>query len=448
MLQMEHISILNLPNEVMTEIFSYVSAEDLVDNVCNTCTSWMALTETDALWRRVTFKPSYRMSDTDLLSYIKKMPRLKHFFLNHERDSNKIMDKMREHCSNIISIVIKNKVGPEKKKITDMLLKFQGMECFEVATNGSYLSLDFARLYGTFHSRSSVNMLANEGPFVNNFILNPLLGYIPEIPVFLSVPLSVVHSVIKKKRDEMRSLSVNCDVNADTFSLICTCKELRYLFVCDTRDEGLPINIVPLANLTNLETLQLVGFRDVYSAIPSVLFEGVVFSCLKKLEIVQGGILLEMILIPLLRVCPKLKHLNVQDNILSDEQLRNIQYCRELEYIDVSRNYSLTDGFVTNLAEYCRKVKFLDISFCPAISEKFVYLLHTCKKLETLRIEGTYYSGIYFRYIPIMLPNLKEFYVKHFYSMNILRDLVLRMPTLRVIKCTRHPEECDLSSSD
>jgi Leucine-rich repeat (LRR) protein len=441
-------SILNLPDELLMEIFYYLSPEDLVDNVRKTCAHWSDITYTNALWRKVTFRPSCQMSDTDVLSYIENMPQLKYFFLNHERNVNVIIDTMREHCYDIKSFIIKSKSLTKKDSITDMLLTFENMECFDVVATGSQLSLDYARLYGMFHSRSSVNMLTNEGQFTNNFILNPNIGWFPDVATFLSVPLSKVHSVINKKRNEMKSLSVNCDVNADTFSLICTCKELRYLFVCDTQYDGPPISIVPLANLTNLETLQLVGFRDVFSEFSPLIFEGVIFSHLNKLEIIQGGILLEAILTPLLPVCPKLKHLNVQDNILTDQQLYNIHSCKHLEYLDVSNNYSLTDNFILNLAGSCPDLKFLDISFCPKISEDFVYMLHSCSKLETLRIEGKYYSGLSFKFIPALLPNLKEFYVKHFYNAALLNDLVWQMPKLRVLKCSRYPDECDYRPSE
>jgi hypothetical protein len=279
-----------------------------------------------------------------------------------------------------------------------------------------------------------VNLLANEVPFADNFTLFPYIDHIPEIPGFVSVPHSLVHSVLNRKRNDLRSLSLNCDMTADIFSLICTCKELRYLFVCDTIRDGPPISLLPLANLTNLETLQLVGFRDVYCSFPRVVFDGIVFPHLKKLEIVQGGNLLESMLLPLLAVCPKLNHLNIQDNILTDEMLCNIKFCKELEYLDVSRNYSLTDKFLKIIADSCRKLKFLDIAFCPAIGENFVHVLRPCQKLEVLRLAGFFYSGAYFHLIPFSLPNLKEFYVKHYLHVNILQALLAKMPNLRIIR--------------
>jgi hypothetical protein len=308
---MGSVSILNLPNEMLTEIFPYLSPEDLVDNVRETCVRWSDLTYANALWRQVTFMPSHQMSDTPLLSYIEKIPQLKYFFLNHGKNSRIIIDKMCEYCDYVKSVIVKNKTETKNGSIADMLHTFRNMERFDVATSGLQLNLDFARPYGMFHSRSSVNMLTNEGLYTNNFILNRDVGFLPDIEVFSTVPLSKVHSVINKKRNEMKSLSVNCDVNADIFSLICTCKDLRYLFVCDTENEGPPRSLVPLANLTNLEILQLVGFWDGFPNVSPPNFEGVVFSHLKKLEVIQGGSLLEGPVAYVLSVCPKLTHLNV-----------------------------------------------------------------------------------------------------------------------------------------
>jgi hypothetical protein len=138
------------------------------------------------------------MSHSDL-DWIQRMPLLRSFFLNHERDGNRIIDQMREHYDNIRSVIIRRKSGPDEGHIS-MLLKFQGMECFDVVARGSNVSLDFVRLYVKVQSRRAVNLLADEGSFVNNFILYPYFGYIHKIPGLVSVSHRQVHSLINEEK--------------------------------------------------------------------------------------------------------------------------------------------------------------------------------------------------------------------------------------------------------
>ncbi|PSN29502.1 hypothetical protein C0J52_26705 [Blattella germanica] len=402
----------DLPVEIMIEIFSYLSAEEIMHSVRNTCLRWHTITFEKFLWSKVPFIPSPHRDSYGKIFIIPQhyLPYVQYIEIHHTADSHKFLQFVSKYFHDIKIIKYKTKNGIAVPYATELLEKHPKMRCLESYCLYFGMHLDYAQIFGKYHEKNRVEITK-------------------------STHSSEIIAQLMKNMPILNILFFQANLTREIFHLICDCPNLRHLIIncidpwCEVVDFG------HLMRLKNLKTLQIRSIlcSNSYSVVNQ--FQGERLPHLTKIEILEGGQALERSLNTLLAACPNLIHLNVRDNILTDESLENIQLCNHLEYLDVSENFQLSDIFLTYVAIGCHRLKFLDITNCRCITDAFVLILYPCIKLEILCVEGFEFKGLYFNMIPYFYPKLFEFHLRHFGDDELLESLNLTMPGLLTTRC-------------
>ncbi|XP_069699468.1 F-box and leucine-rich repeat protein 13-like [Periplaneta americana] len=406
-----------LEDSVLKKIFSYLKAEDLVTTIRYVCPYWRKLIYTDDLWEQVSFCPPGYMSDKEVIKFIRHMPRIKSITILHSRDIETLMDALCACCWDVRKIIVRCKASLNHAMIRRTLKTFPNLTTFEVMISGSKLYLDYAKAYAKQLRARTLKTIQRSRDFS-------------------------INKTVSRRRCILQCIIITCKMTSQMFKILCTVKYLKLLFVYNIDKDVFSIDIKPLENLQHLESLQLVHFKNSrWCKSASVLTGNVLFLKLTKLEIIDAGPMVSSAVNYLLRRCPNLKLLNLQENNFTDSLLEDVSFCKDLEYLDVSNNGQLTNRFIENIADNCRKLNFLDISNCSLMTDKFILILQTCRDLEVLHLEGSNFMGLYFHCIPFLYPKLAELNVKHFECMFVIYDIKMEMPHLRVKNCTCMQDE-------
>ena len=403
----------DLPAELLFDIFTYLSVEDIVNNVRNTCQRWKEITEHEYFWNRVKFEPSSNMKPQEIMYYLGETPELKHVKFSSTSELKDVLEFMCNKCDCIESIVFGNKITLDGDKISKILQRYPCLEVFETFCPNFYMYLDNTKTLRKNDGNESMNSFPNT-----------------ELPVTVKM--------LKLNANRLKYLYINNYITQSIVDLICNCENLINLFInnsCMYKSSDLDVGLV-LARFRKLRSLQMRYF-DSFKISNSVSYDELKFYNLVKIEIVCGGKTVQKTLNSLLRSCPNLKHLNLNGNGLKDEDISNIHLCKYLEYLDVSENYNLGDMFLLPLAEGCRELKYLDISQCREITDLFVLLLCQCSNLEILKIEGYQFTGEHFQLLPDLFPRLAELQVTNFLDLSVLNELSFKF---RIVHCINYIE--------
>ncbi|PSN29504.1 hypothetical protein C0J52_26706 [Blattella germanica] len=398
----------DVPNEVLSEIFSYLSVEDIIRSVRLTCSRWLYVSNDRSLWNKVSFIPPVNLRYPDFTKYLSHFPFLKSVIFRHISFYGLSLN----FATNLKSVRYENKTEIELGGIASKLRTCVHLKTFEVYSKRIGIHLDFPKMFGDIHARNRLSVCRVK-----------------------DIPYSLSHftNTITEKRDEITIIHFNHDLTGELFSMICSCNNLRYLFLNHVGSSYEYTNFHALSNLKFLKSLQIINMEgSLEIQLEPGIFKAGIFTNMTKLEIVRGGSVVKSALNSLLAACPNLRHLNLHENNLKDEDLENIKLCRHLEYLDVSENNYLSDSFLVYLALGCTKLKFLDINNCRNISDLFVVLLSPCRNLDILIIEAANLTGMFFNFIPIFLPKLVQLNIGKYRDRDMLRSLWLRMPNLRI----------------
>ncbi|PSN29503.1 hypothetical protein C0J52_26706 [Blattella germanica] len=397
-----------VPNEVLSEIFSYLSVEDIVRSVRLTCSRWLYVSNDSSLWNRVSFVPPVNLGYPNFTKYLSHFPFLKSVIFRHISFHGAPLN----FATNLKSVRYENKTEIQLAGIESKLRTCVHLKTFEVYFRGIGIHLDFPKMFGDIHAHNRLSVSRVDDTHYS---------------------LSHFTNTITEKGSQITIIHFNHDLTDELFSMICSCNNLRYLFLNHVGSSYEYTNFHALSNLKFLKSLQIINMEgSLEIQLEPGIFKAGIFTNMTKLEIVRGGSVVKSALNSLLAACPNLRHLNLHENNLKDEDLENIKLCRHLEYLDVSENNYLSDSFLVYLALGCTKLKFLDINNCRNISDLFVVLLSPCRNLDILIIEAANLTGMFFNFIPIFLPKLVQLNIGKYRDRDMLRSLWLRMPNLRI----------------
>jgi hypothetical protein len=427
MLQVGMAALIDLPDVVLLEIFSYLSAEDLAMSIPYIDLRWNELSKSPMLWKGITFTPELNLTESDIIQHIKNMPELRSFRLRHGRHIDMIITAIIMYCKHVRHIVMERKRGPSQQKVEELMYLFPQIECLEVVIPGSQFNIDFAKFYGTSGNSSTLTLLSR---WSSHLLVDE------RIPSVTCLPNSEegIREMLVVRMQDLERLGIACDLTPNIFRTICNCKNLRHLFVCcDVSQTAIEIDIFHLTALNHLEILQLQCLQR------CILMSkrSCVFYRLLKLEIVGGGgsVFRSMI------ISTNLRYLNLQDSSFVDENLVDISLCKMLIHLDISDNINLTDKCIEYVAYGCHSLQFLDISYCENMTGGILNILHTCKELQALWMDGLHFIEENFHKIRDLFPHLKEISIKHSDVTETTLDL-RSVPYLNVRTCFGGYEHC------
>jgi hypothetical protein len=428
MLQVGMAALIDMPDVVLLKIFSYLNAEDLAISIPYIDFRWNELSKSPMLWKDITFTPAPNLTESDIIQHLKNMPELRSFRLRHGKHIDMIITAIIAHCKHIRHVVMGWKRGPSQQKVEELMYFFPQMECLEVTIPGSQFNIDFAKLYGNSSNGSTLTMLNR---WSSHLLVNEA------IPSVTCLPKSEVgiREMLVVRMQDLETLGIACNLTSNIFRTICNCKNLKHLFVCcEVLQTTIEIDIYQLTALNDLESLQLQCLQR------CILMSkrSCVFHRLLKLEIVGGGgsVFRSMI------ISANLIYLNLQDSSFVDENLVDISLCKMLIHLDISDNINLTNKCIEYVAYGCHSLQFLDISYCENMTGDIINILHTCRELQALWMDGLNFIEGNFHKILALFPHLKEISIKHSDVSETARDLKRSKPSLNVRMCFNSYEEC------
>ncbi|PSN35375.1 hypothetical protein C0J52_19278 [Blattella germanica] len=388
----------DLPDDVLIEIFTNFSAEELVLYIGLVNTRWNRLVQTWTLWKNLTFTPPLNMSKENIVQCLKYMPKLKSLKLHHEKYINEIITAVCDYCVDLKSVVVEWKRGLSLDILYGLLCKFPNIECLDVLVPGAEFNFDYAKLFGNFFSQKRLSALNNK----NSHCSKSLSSFTKNYP-FLNK--DAILQKLKENKCNLEIIAISGTLSVEMLQCIGNCSNLKYLYIANDHFYESTFDMSFLGKLINLNTLQLQCFHNcsLHCSIPNQIYYNLV-----KLEMVGCGDSIQFFMNDMLKSCPKLKHLNIQEIDLEDENLINISCCKSLTYLDVSDSYIISDSLIKYVANGCHNLEFLDVSYCDNMTSNIIEILTPCRYLQCLHINGIPELYNSFTKIPKLFPYIKE----------------------------------------
>lgn len=351
--------ILDLPEEVLLSIFSYVPLYNIFFSVQRTCLAWRDLCLNHILWREVHYTKEFdeRLTKVELLSVLKQVSRGIHRLVI---DS----DCTEDDFSKLIQCVLHE--DADVKHISSLKTR---------SIPGGYIE----PLLGKCSGLSSIEVgfpyvLYNDGDFFE------AMKKLPHLKVFKITP--------KMESIENHSSYENAFNKhlADMFSGLLEL-EVVQLFSTDTINDSTVYAL--LKNCQNLKKVTLLGCSNVsdagFRSFP--VRSGITSLCLYFISIGDEGVEQAC------RSCPDLREITLVGCDVTDTSIKHVcAHCPNLETLSVSplgKESNVTDDGLKYVIHNGISLRSLKVSDCPQVLELGVDLLaQCCYNLVELNLSG------------------------------------------------------------
>jgi hypothetical protein len=468
-------NITDLPDELLLEIFSNLSIEDLALSVQHVNAHWKDVTQDDSLWKDQLFSPEYKMTDKEIARHLMNMPALRAFCPARGTNTKNIIHTMCKYCRDIRHIEFKGSHKLTNFRLQQIIKKYPHLETLHIPVPKESDQLCWAVLVGQFQNLTTLNFTYNYVDTVADGILKAIAE---GCPVLLHLDLGQtmfqdgdVQYLLKRKGKQLLSFSVRRYISSITHRLLTDCcVNLENLWYENSNEYFPSTKIQFLSKLSKLHNLTLSYFD-----VPNI-FKNQALSKLINLDLFGCTDLDDTALTGILTNCPQLKSLNFRGERISDNGLQHIGNCKNLEHLRMYASSSLTDksmeyvgagcpnlkhldiggcsGLTNKSTEYvcigCQKLRYLNIESCPEMTDAVLENIFRSRKLEVLVLAcNSQLLGTNFPLIPSNLIHLTELDVWECVSVDekYLHELHVVMPNLKVI---RHiiSEEPDVDLGD
>ncbi|XP_047004012.1 dynein regulatory complex subunit 6-like isoform X2 [Schistocerca americana] len=439
------LSINDLPNEILLQIFFYLSVEDIALNVQFVCSRWSEVCSNDVLWKNSCLSVEGSASIQYVVSLLKKVPKLQCFCIWF-RSSGEVLNRLAEFCKDLRKLdfcvpqlelpyeAFKNLVSecPKLEEITIPGSALVREELAELVGQWEYLNDIY--LIGRSDKPIALKYLAEGCPALQHLHMRYVVCSFTELEYFL-----------EKKKNKLLSLSIS-PLTQDGRCVI------PLLDICKDRLEKLQLedskycyieshNFGIIKTLKNLKALSIKIPRGVRTDVMSDIFEEKALSQLQELELNNYAEINDTLVNTICSNCPNLLRLALRYSTrISDDAMRNLHKCKNLEDLDLYYCTELTDVAVDFVLK-CSKLKYLNLGFCK-LTEKSLTRLIVLTELRELILDAINVASLPLQVFPQHLTNLRE--LKLDYCMNIdneaLAILCAEMPHLRV--STKQAELC------
>ncbi|GLH11914.1 Protein of unknown function, partial [Gryllus bimaculatus] len=66
----------DLPDDILVEVFTYLTVEDIVLRIRHVNERWVAVAENSRVWKRLTYRPTLRYSEKEIIDFLRQAPKL------------------------------------------------------------------------------------------------------------------------------------------------------------------------------------------------------------------------------------------------------------------------------------------------------------------------------------------------------------------------------------
>lgn len=447
----------DLPDEILVEIFSYLSFKDLILSAQLVNRRWAEVSRDVELWRDITYTPDPRTEHSDIVNILEKAPMLRSFVSETEANIYEIVDALCVHCKDIRKLEFWNSTmlsSPLLKKLLEHfpnieslclgLNKSNGEQCMKLL--GQCDSLKRLAIYGCEH-RQEMNILK---PIADGCTG---LEYLNLVHFYHSDP--DLAYLLRIKKHQLQALLLNCNnLSVNTICSLRDCTKLEILTLharrthCMSEDE-----LKAIGSLSNLKALCLLGLGSTSSVKMESFFRKGKFSRLQELDLSYYGYLNEAVAKSIHKCCPSLKRLILRccfdksvngledmlkfshlellvlswcDN-LTEDCIAQLSKCHKLKHLNLKGCESLTDEHVGRIVSDL-KLEYLNLTSCLSLTDDVISFILRCSTLRTLVLDNCLLTGKYF---PVLLQNMKHLTcvsVKN--CKNISQDIIVLLKEL------------------
>ncbi|GLH12181.1 hypothetical protein R5R35_008678 [Gryllus longicercus] len=429
----------DLPDEILVEIFSYLSVEDLVLQVRHVSNRWGEVVKDSRLWKHLTYRPAYRYTESHIIDFLKQAPNLRWFVPQYRYTTGRLLEAVIKYCKNIRELELC--ISKSDYCLVEKLV----LEC----RNVEYLSIigdDFAetnalqiiskctklkslRLIGyvTTQKRNIFVDISRGCPSLERLDLRYLTHYNNED----------LERLLKQKKNTIISLYLYCCNEGQKCSLPVifeSCPRLQLLHVNGHGGGPYADDFASFKNMRNLKTLSMLDFRCSNVNSVSEYFEtGSVYN-LVNLDLSSFENFGKRLAQAIFTKCSNLQDLNLGDcRKLTDECLESIGNLRNLENLHMDGCEAITDNGVTYIVR-CTKLKYLNLNDCDKITnESFLLCCMHLKMLRELQMNACKVESNSLLLIPEELKNLRTLSI-HMKGLKrrVIRIMKETMPKLHI----------------
>jgi hypothetical protein len=429
-----------LPDEILLQIFSYLSIEQLSLGVRNVCTRWRELSEDDHIWKHMTYSPKQDAPEDEILFMLGNMAKLRKF---HYCGFHNVIEKLSQCCRKISVLIIPNIIlSPTHLKLT--MKRLTELTALHILINPIRKGPQLTNIIGESKTLLHLVLRSSCRKSSAGGLLKPIADGCPSLKTLkceaFYCPNSEVCYLMKCKKEQLQAYSHSGLISADLIKAMIECTNLKSVaFFDDDIDDKVhklpPINLTQLQNLTALQlsncgihTLNKISLTLFINVLPRLTYIGLPYAD-GNIDTIANEIILK---------CPLLTHLDLEGNDeLECRALRNIGSCKMLKFLDVSRCIELGLEAMTYIAEGCPGLELLDVSGIP-ISEGMFQQIVRCSNLKTLLMMNCYLAAIDLNLIPTNMSGISYLYIGPCFELqdDVINVLRAAMPHLLIYQAS------------
>ncbi|XP_069675541.1 F-box/LRR-repeat protein 2-like isoform X2 [Periplaneta americana] len=381
----------DLSDELLVEIFSYVSMEDLAMSVQHVSGRWKDVSQDNSLWKKKVFSPDINTTDEEIARCLKNMPSLKAYCPKRGTDRN-IINILCQYCKNIDHIEF-----TWSQRLNNILVE-RILEAFPNIVNLSIPlpretrnQLEFAQLIGQFQNLTTLNFTRRCPENIAEGTLMAIANGCPSLQhldlSYYRFPESEIRYLLKKRGHQLVYFNLNCYISTVGHELLCECTNLKHLKYENDNDDLPGTYMDHLSKLSKLEELNLSYFNaNQTKNIPNIFYNQSL-SKLVQLFIVCCDDLDAPELTEIFTHCVELKVFHIIGYTGSGDGFKYISNLKHLEQLEIGYCESLTDKSLEYIGAGCKNLKYLDFG-CKSLSDKCLeYIGAGCKNLRHLGIQ-------------------------------------------------------------
>jgi hypothetical protein len=128
----------NFPDEILLEIFSYCSVQDLVLSVQHVNRRWKDVSHDPKLWKDLVFRPAKGTDEELIRRVVEQAPMLKCLVLSHEIDAPLLIESLCKGCRDIRKLQFSSNQKVATSVIEKLHRHFPDIECLVLVVHEKY----------------------------------------------------------------------------------------------------------------------------------------------------------------------------------------------------------------------------------------------------------------------------------------------------------------------
>lgn len=401
----------DLSEEILLEIFSYLSMNDIVFSIQNVSRRWRRVSYDHELWRNRIYCPLAIESDEVVEKTLRIIPKLNNLVLDKRPYAQDVIETLVNYCTDIRRLEFHSyqmldhrllkKLVSQCPKIEYLHIPTRILHSYEKAKTIS--SLERLRTlkvggWSELEHPARLRPLADGCPSLESIDLIEMFCGIDDLKYLLQEKKDTLHTVsikwgyyegmcvipLLKVCPALRTLTVDCYYPVDVregFYALRTLNSVTSLSLLDfdTADINYVISIFEDKNMLNLVELTITHYENYENQLAKVIVNN----------------------------CPKLKKLFINEcNSLSDESVEDYYKLDDLQFVEL-KSSAITDVSVACLSR-CKKLIHLSLENCFLLSEEGMQYITDIHNLRVLKLDCCDLKGLCWSQIPLKMKKLRH----------------------------------------